>query len=252
MSDLTLRLLVLVAAIIQIIFPWLVNPFRGGEQPLRSNLPSQIEPAGYAFAIWGPIYLAALVYAAWQLTPAGRSDAVTARVAPLAIVLYLGSSLWLAAAKYGPLWATMPILGVMALCAGLALVLVTRGDSQSLQRTLCLVAPFGLYAGWTLCAAFVNIAEVAPSYGFGRFGLTAAGYALLSIATLTALVAALLWLTRGNAVLAATVLWALVAIIVSGVQRGADKQVVVAAGLALLAVVAVTAATRTWARAASA
>jgi len=246
MTDHALRFLVLLAAAIQIAFPFFVNPFRDGAQPVRNSVPSQIEPAGYAFAIWGPIYLAAVAYAIWQMTSSGRADPVTARIAPLALVLYLGSSLWLAAAKYGPLWATMPILAVMALCAVIALVLAAGSSNSSVQRLLCLVIPFGLYAGWTVCATFVNVAEAAPAYGFERFGLSVPGYAVLSIAALTVLAAAILWLTRGNLAFAGTVIWALAAIIVAGLQRGVDQSVVTAAMAALVAVMAATAALWAW------
>lgn len=32
--------------------------------------PTLIEPAGYAFAVWGPIYLGSIVYAVYQALPA--------------------------------------------------------------------------------------------------------------------------------------------------------------------------------------
>jgi hypothetical protein len=237
MTDISLRLLVLLAAIVQIIFPYFVNPFRGGSQPVRGSEPSQIEPAGYAFAIWGPIYLTALIYAVWQLTPAGRAAPVTAQIAPLAIVLYAGSSIWLAAAQFGPLWATMPVLAVMAVCATLALKLGSDIPEPSLMQQLCLMLPFGFYAGWTVCATFVNVAEVAPRYGFARLGLSVPGYAVLSIAVLTVVVAVVLWLTRANLVFAATVLWALIAIIASAWTRPVDSIVLMAAGFALVVVI---------------
>lgn len=244
MLDAALRVFVLLAAAVQITFPFFVNPFRDGGQPVRAAVPSQIEPAGYAFGIWGPIYVAAIVYAVWQLTAPGRRDAVTSRIAPLAVVLYAGSSLWLAAAQYGPLWATMPILAVMALCAVTALMLATQGEDRSLQRSLCLILPFGLYAGWTVCATFVNVAEVAPAYGFARFGLSVPAYAVASIGVLTFVAAFALWLTRANLAFAATVAWALVAIIVAARQKGFEPSVVMAAGAALVAVVALTVLSR--------
>jgi hypothetical protein len=67
-----------------------------------------------------------------------------------------------------------------------------------------------------------------------------AGYAVASIAVLTVLVAAILWTTGGNLVFAGTVVWALAAVIVAGRERGADGAVLIAAGTALLAVVAIT------------
>ena len=139
MTDTFLRFLVLATAAVQIIFPYFVNPFRDGAQPVRGTEPSQIEPAEYAFAIWGPIYLLAVVYAVWQVTPAGRAAPETTRIAPLAISLYAGSSVWLAAAQYGPLWATMLVLAIMAACAVLALKLgtdITRPKPRQKSRGL--------------------------------------------------------------------------------------------------------------------
>jgi hypothetical protein len=109
---------------------------------------------------------------------------------------------------------------------------------------LCLVVPFALYAGWTVCATFVNVAEVAPQYGFGRFGLAVADYGVLSIAVLTSIVAFGQWLIRGNLVFAGTVGWALIAIIVAAYERGQSLKVAIAAGIALTVVVAFTLAVR--------
>lgn len=248
MTDLTLRILVLITAVIQIVTPIFVNPFRDGHEAFRAGAPSQIEPAGYAFSIWGPIYLLALAYALWQLSPAGRADPVSARIAPLAIALYLGSSFWLAAAKYGPFWATMPILAAMAACACFVLVGAVAAPDQSSWRVWLVIVPFGLYAGWTICATFVNIAEVAPAYGFDRFGLSIPAYAVISVVAATVLAAAILWLSRGELAFAATVVWALVAIIVAARERGADTKVSVAAGVGIVVVVALTAALKFWSK----
>ena len=247
MTDLLLRAAVLAAAILQIVFPIFVNPFRDGQNSLRISDPSQIEPAGYAFSIWGPIYLAALAYAVWQLAGAGRKMPLTLRIAPLAIVLYLGSSVWLAAAKFGPLWATMPILALMALSACTILIVATSAAERSAGWWWFVVVPFGLYAGWTTAATFVNVATVAPGYGFDRFGLSIPGYAQAIVAA-TAVTALMLWLTRGNAIYAATIAWALVAIIVAGRARGAAPEVLWTAGGALGVVVLLTLALSVWGR----
>jgi hypothetical protein len=236
-----LAILVLASAAIQILLPFFVNPFQNSGQPVRGVEPSQIEPAGYAFVIWGPIYLGALVYAIWQMTVSGPTRLATTQIAPFAIALYVGSSLWLWAAKYGPLWATMPILAVMAVCAITCLVIAVRAADSSVYQTLVLVVPFALYAGWTLCATFVNIAEVAPRYGFDRFGLSASGYAVLSLLAVTVLAVPALWLSRGNLVFAGTIAWALLAIIVAAVQRGFGVFVPISAAASLVAVGAVTA-----------
>jgi hypothetical protein len=138
----------------------------------------------------------------------------------------------------------MPILAIMALCAVLSLVWATADGRSSWERTWFMIVPFGLYAGWTVCATFVNIAEVGPGYGFDRFGLSVPGYAVLSIAVLTLVVAGVLWLTAGNLAFAGAVGWALIAIIAAAWSAPVDNSVPIAAGAALLSVIALTAVLR--------
>jgi hypothetical protein len=244
MTDTALRFLVLAAAIVQIVVPVYVNPFRGGRDGLDVAPPSMIEPAGYAFAIWGPIYLAAVAYAIFQLLPAGRADPVTARIAPYAIILYAGSSLWLCAAQYGPVWATMPILFVMAVAGVVALLIATGAPEPTTARFWLIVVPFGVYAGWATCATFVNIAEVAPGYGFNRFGLSIPTYAIASLIAATLVAGTVVFLSGGSVPYAATVLWALVAIIVAAQMRGHPTSITVVAAVAAMAVVSLTVAAR--------
>jgi hypothetical protein len=117
-----MRWLVLMAAGQQIVMPFVLNPFGGDDYSASANsTDSAIAPAGYAFAIWGGIYLGALVFAWWQALGGGRTDAAAARAAWPALGLYSGSSLWLYCAAIGPLWGTMPLLAVMAACAVWAL-----------------------------------------------------------------------------------------------------------------------------------
>ncbi|MBX9747302.1 MAG: hypothetical protein K2X34_10395, partial [Hyphomonadaceae bacterium] len=98
---------------------------------------------------------------------------------------------------------------------------------------LLLTLPFGLYAGWTTCATFVNIAEVAPQLGFERFGLSVPLFGAASIAVATAAAAFVLLRTRGALVYALTVAWALIAILVASQTRGYDQIIVYAASAAL-------------------
>lgn len=239
-----IRLLVLLAAVLQIATPFVVNPFRGDENAVRGPEPSQIEPAGYAFAIWSVIYAGALAYAVWQLTPKGRADPATARAAPFALLLYLGSTAWLLVVDRGPLWASMPILAAMAACAITVLIQATNAPGESRARFWFATAPFALYAGWTACATFVNVAEAGPQYGFDRFGLTIPDYGALSIAAAVLLAAAVLRLTRGQPLFAATVVWALVAIAAASVARGHAQIITLSAAAGAVVTAAASAAFR--------
>lgn len=242
-----MRLTVLAFAILQIIAPFLINPFSGsGVSRVEGGPPSLIEPAGYAFAVWGVIYLGALIYAVWQVTPSGRAEPLTAQAAGFAMALYLGSTLWLAAAKYGPLWATIPLILVMAASAIAVTIMVGRAVSFGSLTWWFMLSPFAIYAGWTTCAAFVNFAEVAPQYGFDRFGLLTEIYGAISLAGAALVALSVLWLSKGQAVYAATVAWALIGILVAARVRdyGVEITVTAAAALAALAVAFIAARMR--------
>ncbi|MDX2088620.1 MAG: hypothetical protein SFX73_12265 [Kofleriaceae bacterium] len=120
--------------------------------------------------------------------------------------------------------------------------LATRsGDAPDAAcwRRWAVIVPFGVYAGWTACATFVNIAEVAPGLGWDRFGMSTVAYGVVSIAAAGAISALVLWWTRGELAFLATVVWALIAIIVAARLRGHAPAIVVAAAFTIVAVVIV-------------
>lgn len=231
-----MRLLILALAVLQIFAPFLINPFSAnGASRAEGGPPSLIEPAAYAFAVWGVIYLGALIYAVWQITPSGRAEPLTAKAAGFAIALYLGSTLWLAAAKYGPLWATIPLILVMAVSAIVVTILVGRSVSFGSATWWFMLFPFAVYAGWTTCATFVNFAEVAPQYGFDRFGLSTELYGSISLVVAAVIALSVLWFSRGQSVYAATVAWALIGILVAARTRDYGDEVTLTASAALAA-----------------
>jgi len=74
--------------------------------------------------------------------------------------------------------------------------------------------------------------------------LTANAAAVLSLVLATIVAGFGLWLSRGDVVFAATVVWALTGIIVAAVQRTFGPMVPIVAGIAIAAVVAASWAAR--------
>jgi len=100
--------------------PALTPPFTGydpGLFPVRIDRPS-IQPAGYAFAIWGLIYLWLGAHALFGLIWRRTDPAWDAVRTPLTIAIVLGA-VWLAIANEAPLMATIAIwiMQVTALAA---------------------------------------------------------------------------------------------------------------------------------------
>ena len=210
-----------------LISPAVTVPFRGYTPDLFpvAQIDPSIQPAGYAFAIWGVIYLWLAASALFGLVK--RSDDPDWDRARLPLILSLGpGALWLWVAGFAPVTATLLIFWMLG-CAIWALLRAPARDYW------LFTVPVGLLAGWLTAAAHVSLGVVIGGYGL----LTETQAALFCVAS--ALAVALWVLSQVPRALpyAIAVIWALVGIIV---ENGAGHPVTVAAalGAAVLALVA--------------
>ncbi|HAH10381.1 MAG TPA: hypothetical protein DCL54_07715 [Alphaproteobacteria bacterium] len=206
--------------------------FQSAQGPMPQAEPTPIEPAGYAFIIWAPIYIGCVIYALWLFSPEGMRDPVSHVIGWATVPVFAACVGWLFAAAWGPVIFTIPLIVVMF--AGLAstLLTVTAGTAaMSWSKYLCVVVPLSLYCGWVSVALFANASEVLPSYGFNRFGLDVETWTLLMLGV-AGLVAAYITWTTASPVYTGAVIWALIAISVGSFNRG-PYPVVAAAALGL-------------------
>ncbi|AGI67793.1 hypothetical protein OAN307_c21610 [Octadecabacter antarcticus 307] len=185
-----------------------------------------IQPAGYAFAIWGLIYgwlVVSAIFGIWKR----RSDpAWDAMRTPLTISLALGTP-WLWVANQTAIGATVLIFA-MAVPAIIATLRAPRADQW------LALWPVSIFAGWLTAASFVSLGSTAAGYGvvFGATGWAFAGIALALIVALG--VQRRLTPISGYGL---TLIWALVGIIVANgmTQVTAFAAIGIVAMLALLA-----------------
>lgn len=148
-----LRILVLIAALLQI--PAAIYLSVGTFENVARALPTLIQPAGWAFSIWGIIYTLSIVFAVYQAIPKYDNQTLRAARVP-ALIAFLGSSgwLWLAGFDGGVVWLTVPTLflmaGVLNYVATLP-ALPARGAEFLSYSTLM------PYAAWTGVAQWLNI-----------------------------------------------------------------------------------------------
>jgi hypothetical protein len=224
-------LITLILTLTFVLSPALTAPFSGfspDQLPIPQINPP-IQPAGYAFAIWGPIY-------GWLVMSAGfgiwkrSSDLAWDRARlPLTVSLGVGTP-WLAVANNSAIWATIMIF-VMAIGAILALRRSPK-DNYWLFKV-----PVGIYAGWLTAASFVSLGSTAAGYGI----LTdQVGWAYLGIIGALALASVVMLRTAAPSY-GLTVVWALVAIIVANQLENGAVSALAAAGIAIIiALIAMT------------
>lgn len=154
-----LAALVAITALAFVVSPLVTTGFRGFD-PSQFPVPQvdpPVQPAGYAFAIWGVIYLWLLIGAVYGLWRASDDPDWQAMRPPLALSLGTGC-FWLAAANASPVLATGMIV-VMAASAITALLRAGQGNPWVQVR------PIALYAGWLTAATGVAIGVVLGGHG---------------------------------------------------------------------------------------
>ncbi|MEM7490315.1 MAG: hypothetical protein AAF390_14435 [Pseudomonadota bacterium] len=219
--------LVLLATLAFAISPAFTPGF-GGFEPSQFPVPQDdppVQPAGYAFSIWGIIYLWLLASAAFGLWKRRQDPAWDATRVPLLVSLAVGA-IWLSVAVASPIWATV-LIWVM-LFGALGALLRTPADDPWLLR-----APIGLYAGWLTAASAVSLGLLAPGWGVPPFG--AEGWAIAALSVGLAIGIAILR-ARASLLYGVAIVWALVAVTV---RNGFDLVGLFAAAAALV-VLAVT------------
>ncbi len=209
-----------ILAILFAISPAFVQEFAGfdpNQFPVPQDNPP-VQPAGYAFAIWGIVYvwlIAGLGYGLWKRRDSGDWHAMRVALVPSLAV----GTIWLAVANASPIWASV-LIWVMLITALIALF------RSPVQDRWFAALPVGLYAGWLTAASCVSL------------GLLAAGYGMMDQTT-AAVVCTLLALVIASGVqnqlkrapsYGIAVIWALVAIVVANLEQNVTVAALAAGG----------------------
>lgn len=196
--------LVLVATVAFVLSPLLTQPFTGfdpTQMPVTVDNPP-IQPAGYAFSIWGVIYLWLLVSAGFGLFRRDTAPDWDAGRWGLFASLAIGAS-WISVALIAPVTATVLI---WLMLAGALWALLRQPARDRAWNAW----PIGLYAGWLTAAACVALGSVLMGYGIGS--PIAVSWVMLLLAIL---LSAPLTLRLRTPTYPIAVAWALVGIVVA-------------------------------------
>jgi hypothetical protein len=199
---------VLVAAIAFAISPWLSENFAGfsPEQfPVQQDF-WPVQPAGWAFSIWGAIYIWLIIGSLWGLINAPFDREWSSMRPPLLASLAIGT-FWVAAANASPIFATLMIIAMAILAIN---AMLRAGPSNPAWQ----VRPVALYAGWLTAATGVGIGVVLSGYGV----LTPQNAALCMIGSVLVVALYVQSRRRHEWVYPFAVVWALCGIIASNMN----------------------------------
>lgn len=192
--------------------------------PVRIDRPS-IQPAGYAFSIWGLIYLWLFLHAGFGLLKRAEVPAWDRVRWPLTVAVAIGA-VWQAIALQSVIWGTVTI---WMMAAG-AIAAFLRADPVA-DRWL-LSGPTAIFAGWLSAASAVSTGVLIAGYGW--LSDTAAAAAMLA---LVLAIAVTVQMRRPlMPVYGLTVIWALVGVIVANRADNLTVAVLAGSGIVVMAI----------------
>ena len=212
MQDKLQQLLVIVATVGMIVLNWLAAiGILGGIETgaISDKYPTHITPAGFAFAIWGLIYLGMLVFSLYQALPSNAAKFRGLR--RIYILSCVANGAWLYVWSQEMMVVSLGIIIVLLLT--LAVINVKLRATETIAEYWLAKVPFGIYFGWVTAAAILNATVTLVSLGvdFSDTATKLTGAALILIAA--ALGAFVRWKLK-NYFYPLAVAWALTAIAV--------------------------------------
>jgi hypothetical protein len=242
-----MRLLVLLCSLAMPVVSWFSQ--RGSFGPtngmVSAQYPTLLVAAGWAFAIWGLIFLFDVLYGIWQATGERRTDATLTRIAPLTAIGFALTAVWMPLFSMGLFWLCLLVI-VGALSCLLRAAFILTDDAKRLpQQWLWAWTPISLHAGWLSLAAFLNLAQVIVAYEL----LSTTNMLPWSLVLFAGVAALLLWANlrmRGNVDYAGAATWGLAGVYVMQSNWGVPGAMVTA--WCALALVVVLVAQTGWLR----
>jgi MFS family permease len=201
-------LLVLVASVAFAVSPFLSSGFNGftaDQFPIPQDNPP-VQPAGYAFSIWGLIYLWLIAGAVFGLMRRADDPDWEQQRPPLLASLVIGAA-WIPVANISPVWATVMIWAML----GTALLSLFRaGDTDRWWQ----LSPVAVYAGWLTAASSVSVGLLLGGYGYLNGTLSA----LVALGIALAIAMVVQYRLHRAPLYGVTVIWALIGVIVANWQ----------------------------------
>jgi hypothetical protein len=199
-------------------------------------------PAGWAFAIWFPIYLGLGAYAIYQATRAQRTNPLLRAIGWPFVVSSVLNIAWVFLWHYNVFIATLPVMVGLLVTLIIIYLRLDIGRRNVMPDMFWLVfAPFSLYLGWITVATIANATQVLYYMGWSGWGIAPETWAVIMLAV-AAGVGALVAYRRHDLIYLSVLAWAFVGIAFEHagtppVAPAAWIAVAVAFGLAMYALV---------------
>lgn len=182
---------------------------------VSQDLHSLFTPAGYAFAIWGFIYLLLLGFIFYQgrsLFVQVRDDEFVLKIGWWFVISCVANSAWVFLWLYG--YTGLSCVFIFLLLFSL-LKIVMNNDMELWDAPISVIAllwwPFVFYSGWVTVASIANVSSYLTKIGWSGFGMSEEAWTIFMIIVALIINLVVTW-TRNMREFALVGAWALMAI----------------------------------------
>lgn len=196
---------------------------------ISGMFPTKITPAGFAFSIWGVIYILVLISMFWMIYKYKEKEMskIIHAVGWWFNLSALANILWTITFSYLKLPLSTVLIAL--LLVSLIMILLNLSKLHFKIKSIFLVS-FGLYAGWVMIATVVNIAASLVQVRWGGLGLSEVMWANIILVVALAIVFFVTYRTT-NMIIPLPVAWAYFAI-----YKAEDSKVALVGVFILLAI----------------
>lgn len=181
---------------------------------VSSRYENLFTPAGYAFSIWGLIYvgLAAFLVYLYRRSSLARYEV---EITSWFVLSCLANMSWVIAWLYSHITVTVLLMLFLLVCLlRIVILLDAEVGNAPLKKRLMLWMPFSVYSGWVSVALIANMAAWLTKLGWNKWGLEDSIWACIMISIAALINLYLMW-SRNMTGYNITGSWALAAIAVS-------------------------------------
>ncbi len=240
LNDKLRQILVVVSVVTLLVMNYLSNTGAFGGQTngdVSNKYHTLITPAGYAFSIWGIIFLGLISFAIYQALPAQRHNPRFRAAGHWVIINGFLNAIW--SPIFNQEWISVSVLVILAMLLSLWKVieaLQIRTRPVNATETWLARVPFSIYFGWLTVATILNVTVLLKATDFSLANLPEVGWAL-SILVVGILIGAYLFNRYRDVAYILVFVWAYIAIALE--QQALSIQVIAGLGAVSAFVMAV-------------
>ncbi len=182
---------------------------------VSDNIKSLFTPAGYAFSIWGVIYLLLLGFSIYQsrsLFKKEKEDSFVVKIGFWFIISCIANCCWVFSWVYG--YTGLSCFFIFLLLISLLKIIINLNINTHKVGSLKFVflhLPFIMYSGWVTVASIANVSSYLVKIDWNGFGISAEIWTIIMV-IIAIIINTIMLFKRNMSAFALVGSWALIAI----------------------------------------